>query len=53
MALRREPTARQMRLAVELRRLRDAAGLTAREAAALLGVSSAQISQNGVRVSQA
>ncbi|MEU8908377.1 helix-turn-helix domain-containing protein [Streptomyces mirabilis] len=45
MALRREPTARQMRLAVELRRLRDAAGLTAREAAALLGVSSAQISQ--------
>ncbi|MEV6593313.1 helix-turn-helix domain-containing protein [Streptomyces acidicola] len=45
MVLRREPTARQMRLAVELRRLRDAAGLTAREAAALLGVSSAQISQ--------
>ncbi|MFJ8540741.1 helix-turn-helix domain-containing protein [Streptomyces sp. NPDC093586] len=45
MALRREPTARQMRLAVELRRLRDAAGLASREAAALLGVSSAQISQ--------
>ncbi|GAA2567334.1 MULTISPECIES: helix-turn-helix domain-containing protein [Streptomyces] len=45
MALRREPTARQVRLAAELRRLRDAAGLTAREAAALLGVSSAQISQ--------
>ncbi|MFF4043686.1 helix-turn-helix domain-containing protein [Streptomyces sp. NPDC001816] len=45
MALRSEPTARQMRLAVELRRLRDAAGLPAREAAALLGVSSAQISQ--------
>lgn len=45
MALRQQPTARQMRLAVELRRLRDAAGLTAREAAALLGVSSAQISQ--------
>ena len=45
MALRREPTARQMRLAVELRRLRDAAGLAAREGAALLGVSSAQISQ--------
>ncbi|MGW0819713.1 helix-turn-helix domain-containing protein [Streptomyces sp. NPDC002845] len=44
MTLRREPTARQMRLAVELRRLRDAAGLTAREAAALLGVSSVQIS---------
>ncbi|MFF0159154.1 helix-turn-helix domain-containing protein [Streptomyces sp. NPDC005263] len=34
-----------MRLAVELRRLRDAAGLTSREAAALLGVSAAQISQ--------
>ncbi|EST31871.1 hypothetical protein M878_16060 [Streptomyces roseochromogenus subsp. oscitans DS 12.976] len=34
-----------MRLAVELRRLRDAAGLSAREAATLLGVSSAQISQ--------
>lgn len=43
MALRREPTARQMRLAVELRRLREAAGLSAREAAALLGVSPAQI----------
>ncbi|MER7898597.1 helix-turn-helix transcriptional regulator [Streptomyces sp. NPDC096046] len=45
MALRSEPTARQMRLALELRRLRDAAGLTAREAAALLGVSAPQISQ--------
>ncbi|WP_030861031.1 helix-turn-helix domain-containing protein [Streptomyces sp. NRRL S-37] len=44
MVLRREPTARQMRLAVELRKLRDAAGLKAREAAALLGVSSVQIS---------
>ncbi|WP_099053817.1 helix-turn-helix domain-containing protein [Streptomyces leeuwenhoekii] len=43
MALRREPTARQMRLATELRRLREAAGLTARQAAALLGVSPAQI----------
>ncbi|MEU2282213.1 helix-turn-helix transcriptional regulator [Streptomyces sp. NPDC013178] len=43
MALRREPTARQTRLAVELRRLREAAGLNAREAAALLGVSPAQI----------
>ncbi|MFJ8532955.1 helix-turn-helix domain-containing protein [Streptomyces sp. NPDC093591] len=41
--LRREPTARQLRLGVELRRLRDAAGLTGREAAASLGVSSAQI----------
>ncbi|MCX5293190.1 MULTISPECIES: helix-turn-helix transcriptional regulator [unclassified Streptomyces] len=43
MALRREPTARQMRLAVELRRLREAAGLNARQAAALLEVSPAQI----------
>jgi transcriptional regulator with XRE-family HTH domain len=33
-----------MRLAVELRRLRDAAGLTARETAAMLGVSHVQIS---------
>ncbi|MCX5258156.1 helix-turn-helix transcriptional regulator [Streptomyces canus] len=45
MALRREPTARQLRLAVELRRLREAAGLTNRQAADLLGVSTAQISQ--------
>jgi transcriptional regulator with XRE-family HTH domain len=44
-ALRSEPSARQMRLATELRRLRDAAGITGREAAASLGVSSAQISQ--------
>jgi transcriptional regulator with XRE-family HTH domain len=42
-ALRREPTARQLRLATELRRLREAAGLNSREAAALLGVSPAQI----------
>ncbi|MEU1008471.1 helix-turn-helix transcriptional regulator [Streptomyces sp. NPDC088810] len=45
MVLRSEPTARQMRLAIELRRLREAAGFTAREAAALLGVSAPQISQ--------
>lgn len=45
MGTRREPTARQLRLATELRRLRDAAGLTAREAAKLLGVSNVQISQ--------
>ncbi|MEU9404828.1 helix-turn-helix transcriptional regulator [Streptomyces sp. NPDC048281] len=45
MALRSEPTARQLRLAVELRRLREAAGLTAREAAALLGVTAPVISQ--------
>lgn len=41
--MRREPTARQRRLAAELRRLREAAGLSARQAAALLGVSPAQI----------
>jgi transcriptional regulator with XRE-family HTH domain len=34
-----------MRLAAELRRLREAAGLASREAATLLGVSPAQISQ--------
>ncbi|MDR3080425.1 MAG: helix-turn-helix transcriptional regulator, partial [Streptomyces sp.] len=45
MAKRIEPTARQVRLAVELRRLRDAASLSSREAAALLGVSAPQISQ--------
>lgn len=45
MVPRREATARQMRLAVELRRLREAAGLTAIEAAALLGVNRVQISQ--------
>ncbi|MFE6287586.1 helix-turn-helix domain-containing protein [Streptomyces sp. NPDC057877] len=45
MPTRREPTARQLRLAVELRRLREAAGLSSREAAALLGVSNVQISQ--------
>ncbi|MFF5531809.1 helix-turn-helix transcriptional regulator [Streptomyces cinerochromogenes] len=45
MTLRSEPTARQLRLAVELRRLRDAAGLTARQAAALLGVTAPVISQ--------
>lgn len=45
MGTRREPTARQLRLAVELRRLREAVGLSAREAAALLGVNSVQISQ--------
>ncbi|MFJ6069486.1 helix-turn-helix domain-containing protein [Streptomyces sp. NPDC093065] len=45
MPTRREPTARQLRLAVELRRLREAAGFTARQAAAMLGVSNVQISQ--------
>ncbi|MEU6379995.1 helix-turn-helix transcriptional regulator [Streptomyces sp. NPDC046909] len=41
--MRREPTARQARLATELRRLREAADLNARQAAELLGVSPAQI----------
>ena len=41
--MRREPTARQTRLATELRRLREAVDLSAREAATLLGVSPAQI----------
>ncbi|MGW3727730.1 helix-turn-helix domain-containing protein [Streptomyces sp. F001] len=45
MVPRREPAARQMRLAVELRRLREASGLTTIEAAALLGVNRVQISQ--------
>lgn len=45
MGTKREATARQLRLAVEIRRLREAAGLSAREAAALLGVNSVQISQ--------
>ncbi|WP_432134992.1 helix-turn-helix domain-containing protein [Streptomyces sp. bgisy154] len=45
MAKRLEPTARQVRLGVELRRLREAAGLSAIEAAALLGVNRVQISQ--------
>ncbi|MEU5043428.1 helix-turn-helix domain-containing protein [Streptomyces griseorubiginosus] len=43
MVQRREPTARQMRLGVELRRLREAAGLTTIQAAALLGVNRVQI----------
>ncbi|MCI3930733.1 helix-turn-helix domain-containing protein [Streptomyces sp. AN091965] len=45
MATRRHPTARQVRLGSELRRMRDAAGLKATEAAALLGASSVQMSQ--------
>ncbi|MER7719976.1 helix-turn-helix transcriptional regulator [Streptomyces flaveolus] len=43
MVKRREPTARQVRLATELRRLREAAGLNSRQAAVLLGVAPAQI----------
>ncbi|MEV0263117.1 helix-turn-helix transcriptional regulator [Streptomyces sp. NPDC050617] len=42
---RRQPTARQERLGVELRKLREAAGMTAREAAGLLGTNPIQMSQ--------
>ena len=42
---RRQPTARQERLGAELRKLREAAGLKATEAASLLGVNSVQMSQ--------
>lgn len=45
MPARRSPTARQVRLGTELRRLREAAGLKATEAASLLGVNSVQMSQ--------
>ena len=41
---RSNPTARQVRLGTELRRLREAAGLKAREAAALLNSTSGQMS---------
>ena len=44
MVQRREPTARQLRLGIELRRLREAAGLTAVQSAALLGMNRVQIS---------
>ncbi|MCX5255607.1 helix-turn-helix domain-containing protein [Streptomyces canus] len=45
MAPRSHATARQVRLGTELRRLREAAGLKAREAAGLLNSTSTQISQ--------
>lgn len=45
MPRRRQPTARQERLGIELRKLREASGLKAREAAALAGADSAQMSQ--------
>ncbi|MDX3247309.1 helix-turn-helix transcriptional regulator [Streptomyces sp. ME18-1-4] len=45
MAPRTLPTARQVRLGAELRKLRFAAGLSAREAAGLLTSTSAQMSQ--------
>ncbi|MCT2589096.1 helix-turn-helix transcriptional regulator [Streptomyces sp. N2-109] len=41
---RAQPTARQERLGTELRKLREAAGMTAREAATLLGTSPMQMS---------
>ncbi|MDH2392095.1 helix-turn-helix transcriptional regulator [Streptomyces sp. HNM0663] len=41
---RSNPTARQERLGTELRRLREAAGVTARDAAALLGSGATQMS---------
>ncbi len=44
MAPRSHPTARQVRLGAELRKLREAAGLKAREVAALLNSTSAQMS---------
>ncbi|EKX61370.1 helix-turn-helix transcriptional regulator [Streptomyces ipomoeae] len=42
---RMQPTVRQVRLGTELRRLRETAGLTSREAAGLLGINPAQMSQ--------
>ncbi|MFI7321650.1 helix-turn-helix domain-containing protein [Streptomyces venezuelae] len=44
MPLRENPTARQVRLGAELRKLRELAGRTAREAAALLSTDQAKIS---------
>ncbi len=43
--MRNQPTARQMRLGSELRRLREAAGKPAKEVAGLLATSSAHMSQ--------
>ncbi|MFE0251396.1 helix-turn-helix domain-containing protein [Streptomyces sp. NPDC059010] len=45
MTMRNQPTARQMRLGSELRKLREAAGKSAKEVAGLLGSSSAHMSQ--------
>ncbi|MEU5640073.1 helix-turn-helix domain-containing protein [Streptomyces milbemycinicus] len=44
MALRSQPTAFQARLGSELRKMREAAGMTAREAAERVGTTSAQMS---------
>lgn len=43
--MRNQPTARQMRLGSELRKLREAAGKPAKEVAGILGSSSAHMSQ--------
>ncbi|MEW2388740.1 helix-turn-helix transcriptional regulator [Streptomyces venezuelae] len=45
MPARIQPTARQRRLGAELRKLRESAGLSSGEAAGLLGVKQAQMSQ--------
>ncbi|MFF0163301.1 helix-turn-helix domain-containing protein [Streptomyces sp. NPDC005263] len=45
MTMRNQPTARQVRLGGELRRLREAAGLSAKEVAGLLNSSSTHMSQ--------
>lgn len=45
MTMRTQPTARQVRLGSELRKLREAAGKPAKEVAGLLGSSSAHMSQ--------
>ncbi|WP_156727642.1 helix-turn-helix domain-containing protein [Streptomyces apocyni] len=42
---RSQPTARQRRLGAELRKMREAAGMTGRETAELLGVNAIQVSQ--------
>ncbi|MGC9382033.1 helix-turn-helix domain-containing protein [Streptomyces sp. MH13] len=44
MAVRSNPTARQLRFGAELRKLREHAGLTSTEAARLLGIKQAQVS---------
>lgn len=44
MPIRSNPTARQLRFAAELRRMRERAGLTSAEAAGLLGIKPSQIS---------
>jgi transcriptional regulator with XRE-family HTH domain len=41
---RQTPTARQIRLGAELRKLREQAGLTAREAGEMIGANQARIS---------